>query len=192
MHYAALIHPCLFRLQIDFCLSFLKDWAEGCSVYFVLPSGIFPFEWNCVGCIRFKYPNMCVFYAVPQFLCGKKKKKKSQCVIVRTMLNTYLWSQLSELVQMLSHLKLIFGFPILKLSPPSTLPEALIGWKMDRSPKGSGGKVHLWAAFKDNSVIHFGTVWNKSVFSVGFWKCRLLDELWMLLLSCQANCDVAD
>ncbi len=55
---------------------------------------------------------------------------------------------------------------------------------MDRSPKGRRGKVHLWAAFKDNSVIHFGTVWNKLVFSVGFGNARF----WM---NCGCYCCLA-
>lgn len=100
------------------------------------------------------------------------------------------------MVQILSHVKLNFGFSIQKQSPPSTLPRALIGWKMDRSPKGRRGKVHLWAAFKDNSVIHFGTVWNKPVFSVGFgnagfWMncgcyCCLAKPTVMLQIRCES------
>lgn len=67
---------------------------------------------------------------------------------------------------------------------------------MDRNPKGRKGKVHLWAAFKDNSVIHFGTVWNKLVFSVGFgnvgfWMncgcyCCLAKPTVMLQIRCES------
>lgn len=111
-----------------------------------------------------------------------------QRVFTSTEFNAYLSSLfVNSWVMLSSTLSSLY-----KAASPSTLPGALIGWKMERSPKGRKRKVHLWAAFKDNSVIHFGIVWNKPVFSVGFGKCRLLDELWMLLLSCQANCEVAD
>lgn len=35
-------------------------------------------------------------------------------------------------------------------------------------------------------------VWNSMKQASVFGKGGLLDELWMLLLRCQANCDVAD
>lgn len=63
---------------------------------------------------------------------------------------------------------------------------------MDRTPEEAGRRSICELRSRTTVFAILEQSETSQCFQRGFGKGGLLDELWMLLLRCQANCDVAD